>query len=158
MVACRSFPDRIDESYPLEVCENKAGQAMRKVARTLDVSENNALNVKLSPGEATIFRGRLVHGSAANHSSTRRVSILTDYTAANARHAHGQGSGQLVRGTDTWRYVAQESIPLGDSEEVDVIRRRHFLNSYPENPLMGPLESNKPPQFPDSHIFEEPQQ
>ena len=137
---------------PFEVVENHDGQALRKVARTQNVHEGQALELTLSPGEATIFSGRLVHGSGPNRSTTRRVAILTDYTAAHARQSHGKGSGQLVRGVDTWGYVAQEPAPKGDCEVSDVYRRREILTRYPENPLMGPLGNNEVPQFPDSEL------
>lgn len=137
---------------PFELHENHDGQAMRKVARTLDVGEDKAVALTLSPGEATIFSGRLIHGSGANNSQARRVSVLTDYTAAHARQSCGIGSGQLLRGVDTWGYIAQEPTPLGDCEEADVRNRREILNRYPENPLMGPLGPNETPQFPDSNL------
>lgn len=137
---------------PFEVRENHHGQAMRKVARTLDVCEDQAVALTLLPGQATIFSGRLVHGSSPNPSSTRRVSILTDYTAAHARQSHGTGSGQLVRGVDTWGHIAREPTPVGDCDKVDVRHRREILNRYPENPLMGPLGLNETPQFPGSEI------
>lgn len=135
---------------PFSVVENMDGQAKRKVARTLDVAEDSAVSLSLSPGEATIFSGRLIHGSAPNESDCRRVAILTDYTAAHARQTIGQGSGQLVRGADQWGYIAQEPIPCGDCEHTDVLNRRQILNRYPENPLMGPLSRGETPTFPDS--------
>jgi len=137
---------------PFEIRENPDGQALRKVARTRNVCEDQAVSLTLSPGQATIFSGRLVHGSGPNRSTERRVSILTDYTAAHARQSHGKGSGQLVRGIDKWGYIAQEPVPAGDCEEADVHHRREILNAYPENPLMGPLGPDEIPQFPDSDI------
>jgi non-haem Fe2+, alpha-ketoglutarate-dependent halogenase len=135
---------------PFEIIENSNGQAMRKVARTMDVNENQAVSLTLAPGEASIFSGRLVHGSGPNSSSKRRVAILSDYTAAHARQSQGAGSGQLVRGTDTWGYITQEPVPVGNCSEVDVKNRREFLTRFPENPLMGPLSDNEAPQFLDS--------
>ena len=137
---------------PFDVVENYDGQALRKVARTRNVREDQALSLTLSPGEATIFSGRLVHGSGPNRSTKRRVAILTDYTAAHARQSHGKGSGQLIRGVDTWGRIAQEPAPEGDCEVSDIFRRREILNRYPENPLMGPLEINEMPRFPDSNL------
>ena len=137
---------------PFDVIENQDGQALRKVSRTRYVNDHHALSLTLSPGEATIFSGRLVHGSGPNRSAKRRVAILTDYTAAQARQTHGMGSGQLVRGVDTWSMIAEEPTPVGDCEERDVLLRREILNRYPENPLMGPLGINEVPRFPDSNL------
>ncbi len=147
------IPGSHRQVLPFEVIENKRGQAMRKVARTLDVVEDEAVSLTLAPGEATVFSGRLIHGSGPNLSPNRRVSILTDYTAAHARQSQGRGSGQLVRGQDKWGHIAQESIPVGNCEEIDVRHRREILNKYPENPLMGPLRPGEIPQFPDSNLI-----
>ncbi|MFT5502822.1 MAG: non-heme Fe2+,alpha-ketoglutarate-dependent halogenase [Gammaproteobacteria bacterium] len=138
---------------PFEIIENNDGQAMRKVARTMDVNEDQAVSLTLAPGEATIFSGRLVHGSRPNLSSKRRVSILTDYTAAHSRQSQGVGSGQLVRGIDTSGYITEEPVPVGDCEDIDVKNRREILKRFPENPLMGPLEDDEIAQFPDSDIL-----
>ena len=138
--------------HPFEVIENPDGQAKRKVARTLGVPEEEAVSLALKPGEATIFSGRLVHGSGPNRSASRRVAILTDYTAANARQSRGQGSGQLVRGSDRWGFIVSEPVPTGDCKGQDVLRRREVLNNYPENPLMGSLDPGETAQFPDAPI------
>ena len=66
---------------PFEVVVNDDGQALRKVARTLDVDETAAVDLTLEPGEVTLFSGLLVHGSGANKSLQRRIAVLTDYTA-----------------------------------------------------------------------------
>jgi non-haem Fe2+, alpha-ketoglutarate-dependent halogenase len=144
------IPGSHKQVLPFSVLENTDGQAMRKVARTLDVDEAKAVSLTLRPGEATIFSGRLVHGSGPNPSTKRRVAILTDYTAADAQQSRGQGSGQLVRGIDSWGYIAPERIPIGECQLADVEHRRDILNQYPENPLMGPLEPGEIPQFLDS--------
>src|SRR6185295_9848929 len=47
----------------------------------------NAVDLVLAPGEAAIFSGDLIHGSASNQSAARRIAILTDYTAAHARQS-----------------------------------------------------------------------
>ena len=134
---------------PYDLCENPDGQAKRKVARTRGVGEDQTVQLTLSAGEATIFSGRLVHGSGPNTSSARRVSILTDSSAAHSRQSVGSGSGQLLRGVDRWGYIAPEPVPAGDCAEADVQRRRDILQRYPENPLMGPLGLDEAPRFPD---------
>jgi hypothetical protein len=124
-------------------------QARRRVARTLGVSEADAVDLTLAPGEATFFSGLLVHGSAPNRSGRRRIAILTDYTAAHAKQSAGRGSGQLLRGVDTWGHIAPEPVPVGICTPASVVARRRILRAFPENPLMGPLEPGQAVAFPD---------
>ena len=141
---------------PFEVVVNSDGQAQRKVARTLQVNESEALDLDLAPGEATFFSGRLVHGSGPNRSAERRIAILTDYTAAHAQQSKGQGSGQLLRGGDAWGHIAPEPVPTGSCTAADAARRREILARYPENPLMGPLAPGERARFPDDPAFVPP--
>lgn len=145
----RIIPGSHRSVLPFEVVVNDDGQALRKVARTLQVREDDALDLNLEAGEAAFFSGLLVHGSGANRSRRRRIAILTDYTAAHARQSRGRGSGQLPRGVDAWGYTAKEPVPVGSCTDADVIRRREILNRYPENPLMGPLTPGETARFPD---------
>ena len=145
----RVVPGTHRSVLPFEVVVNDDGQALRRVARTLDVQENDALDLTLEAGEAAFFSGLLVHGSGANRSRGRRIAILTDYTAAHARQSHGRGSGQLLRGVDAWGHTAKEPVPLGACTEADVLRRRTILRRYPENPLMGPRAPGEAARFPD---------
>jgi Phytanoyl-CoA dioxygenase (PhyH) len=145
----RVIPGSHRSLLPFEVVVNSDGQALRKVARTLHVREQDALDLTLEPGEATVFSGLLVHGSGANRSRRRRIAILTDYTAAHARQSQGRGSGQLVRGIDPWGHIAEEPVPAGSCTDVSVALRRQILSTYPENPLMGPLAPGETARFPD---------
>ena len=145
----RVIPGSHRSIQPFELVVNDDGQAKRRVARTLHVREDGAVDLTLAAGEATLFSGRLVHGSCHNVSTRRRIAILTDYTAAHARQSRGRGSGQLVRGRDQWGHFAHEPVPVGSCTALSVKQRREILNRYPENPLMGPLAPGEPIQFPD---------
>jgi non-heme Fe2+,alpha-ketoglutarate-dependent halogenase len=138
---------------PFEVVINRDGQAERKVARTLQVDEGQAVDLTLEPGQVTFFSGLLVHGSRPNCSDQRRIAILTDYTAAESKQLQGHGSGQLLRGSDNWGHIAPEPVPTGACTPANVQRRREILRSYPENPLMGPLAQGGLAQFPDDPAF-----
>jgi non-haem Fe2+, alpha-ketoglutarate-dependent halogenase len=149
----RVIPGSHNSVLPYEVVINSDGQAQRKVARTLQVDEGEALDIVLEPGQVTFFHGRLVHGSGPNRSDQRRIAILTDYTAAHAQQSQGQGSGQLLRGTDQWNHIALEPVPTGTCTPDDAQMRRQILRAYPENPLMGPLAPGELVQFLDDPAF-----
>jgi ectoine hydroxylase-related dioxygenase (phytanoyl-CoA dioxygenase family) len=146
----RVIPGTHDRVRPFDIAVNTDGQARRRVARTRDVDGAKAVDLELAPGEAAIFSGNVIHGSASNRSASRRIAILTDYTAAHARQSTGRGSGQLVRGEDRWQHFAHEPVPVGDCTRDNVLMRRRILHSYPENPLMGPLVPGEPVDFPDA--------
>ncbi|HEX9770081.1 MAG TPA: phytanoyl-CoA dioxygenase family protein [Kiloniellales bacterium] len=149
----RVIPGSHRTVLPFDVVVNDDGQAQRKVARTINVRDADAVDLALEPGEVTLFSGLLVHGSGPNRSRRRRIAILTDYTAAHARQSRGQGSGQLVRGADSWGYTAKEPIPVGSCTEANILMRRRILATYPENPLMGPLAPGEAARFPDQPAF-----
>jgi hypothetical protein len=146
----RVIPGSHDRVRPFDIVVNSDGQARRRVPRTRDVDVAKAVDLVLAPGEAAIFSGDLVHGSTSNQSAARRIAILTDYTAAHARQSIGQGSGQLVRGEDRWHHFAPEPVPVGDCTRDNVLMRRRTLQTYPENPLMGPLAPGEAIDFPDA--------
>ncbi len=125
------------------------GQKERLVARVMDVAEDQAVDLVLAPGEVAVFNGNLIHGSQPNRSETRRMAILYDYTPAEARQNVGVGSGQLVRGTDTWGHFAPEPVPEPGLTEKNVLGRRHILSTYHENVLMGPRLPGETVTFPD---------
>ena len=149
----RVVPGSHRSALPFEIIVNEDGQAQRKVTRTLQVKESDALDLTLEPGEVTFFSGLLLHGSRANRSRHRRIAILTDYTAAHARQSQGRGSGQLVRGVDAWEHIAPEPAPAGSCTAPSVVLRRKVLNTYPENPLMGSLAPGETARFPDDPAF-----
>lgn len=146
----RVIPGSHDRVRPFDIVVNTDGQARRRVPRTRDVDVAKAVDLVLAPGEAAIFSGDLIHGSASNQSAARRIAILTDYTAAHARQSIGRGSGQLVRGEDSWHHFAPEPVPVGDCTRDNVLMRRRTLQTYPENPLMGPLAPGEAIDFPDA--------
>lgn len=146
----RVIPGSHHTCLPFAVVENEDGQALRRVARCLEVREADAVELTLAPGEVTFFSGLLVHGSPANRGTARRIAVLTDYTAAQAKQSVGRGSGQLLRGVDTWGHIAPEPVPLGSCTPASALARRRILRAFPENPLMGPLEPGQAARFMDA--------
>ncbi len=94
------------------------------------------------------FNCNTIHGSNPNCSAERRFALVNDYTPAQAQQSRSMGSGQLVRGENRFDHWGIEPIPIGNLEQ-DAQARRDILNQYPENVLMGPLESGQLPAFAD---------
>jgi hypothetical protein len=146
----QAIPGSHGEVLPFSVVENSAGQADRRVARVVSPDVAKAVPLELAPGEAAFFSANVIHGSAPNLSRSRRIAILYDYTSASARQSAGRGSGQLVRGTDRWGHFGHEPFPEPGFTRANAQMRRRILRTYPENPLMGPLERGASPRFPDA--------
>ena len=141
------IPGSHDRVHPFDLVENP-GQAHRRVARLREVDPSRAVHMELRAGEVAIFSANVIHGSAANRSTSVRYAILHDYTPTAGRQSVGRGSGQLVRGRDAFGHFAHEPTPSPDFE-ANVLVRRRILMKYPENILMGPLEPGARPDFPD---------
>ena len=144
----RVIPATHDRVRPFTLTEGP-GQLNRLVARVVGADPDKAVDLTLEPGEIAIFHGNAVHGSAANTSDKRRVAILYDYTPAQARQHVGRGSGQLVRGVDTWGHWGHEPVPEPGLTEANVLNRRAMLSTYHENVLMGPRLPGERVTFPD---------
>lgn len=144
----RVIPATHDRVRPFTLTEGP-GQLNRLVARVVGADPDKAVNLTLAPGEAAIFHGNAVHGSAANTSDYRRVAILYDYTPARAVQHVGRGSGQLVRGVDTWGNWGHEPVPEPGLTEANILNRRAMLTTYHENVLMGPRLPGESITFPD---------
>ncbi len=121
----------------------------RKVARTIDVDERLAVDLILNKGEVGLFHCNTIHGSGENLSHRPRVALINDYTPADARQSTGTGSGQLVRGVNKGTGFMSEKVPVGAFTLDNILARRRTLMRYPENVLMGPLESGEQPTFAD---------
>ena len=124
----------------------------RKVARTIDVDEGQAVDLTLKQGEVALLHCNAVHGSGKNLSSRPRFGLINDYTPASARQSTGTGSGQVVRGRNSGGGFATEKIPVGAFTEDNILSRRSTLMRYPENVLMGPLPPGEQPSFADADL------
>ena len=124
----------------------------RKVARTIDVDEGQAVDLTLKQGEVALLHCNTVHGSGKNFSGRPRFGLINDYTPAGAHQSTGTGSGQVVRGRNSGGGFATEKIPVGAFTEDNILSRRSTLMRYPENVLMGPLPPGEQPSFADADL------
>ncbi len=66
----------------------------------VEVDESQQVVLCLEPGEMSLHHVRLVHGSAPNPSSDRRIGFAIRYIPTHIRQLEGDDSATLVRGTD----------------------------------------------------------
>lgn len=89
----------------------------------VEVDESKAVSMMLAPGEMSLHHIRLVHGSAPNHSSDRRIGLAVRYLPTQVRQTKGRDSAMLVRGVDEHGHFDLEPRPREDLGEAE--RRAH---------------------------------
>jgi non-heme Fe2+,alpha-ketoglutarate-dependent halogenase len=77
----------------------------------VEVDESQQVVLCLEPGEMSLHHVRLVHGSAPNPSSDRRIGFAIRYIPTHIRQLEGEDSATLVRGTDRFGHFAPEPMP-----------------------------------------------
>src|SRR5438477_5391589 len=82
----------------------------------VEVDESQAVMLNLRPGEMSLHHVRLVHGSAPNPSSDRRIGFAIRYIPTSIRRLEGEDSATLVRGEDRFHYFEHEPSPRIDMD------------------------------------------
>ncbi|HZZ92224.1 MAG TPA: phytanoyl-CoA dioxygenase family protein [Usitatibacter sp.] len=86
----------------------------------VEVDESKAVSMMLEPGEMSLHHIRLVHGSAPNHSSDRRIGLAIRYMPTRVRQTKGRDSAMLVRGVDAFGHFDAEPRPSRDLGEAEL--------------------------------------
>jgi ectoine hydroxylase-related dioxygenase (phytanoyl-CoA dioxygenase family) len=92
----------------------------------VDVDADRAVTLELQPGEMSLHHVRLVHGSAPNSSSGRRVGFAIRYLPTSVAQTNGQhDSATLVRGNDEHHHFEREPEATADFDpELVALHRR----------------------------------
>jgi ectoine hydroxylase-related dioxygenase (phytanoyl-CoA dioxygenase family) len=88
-------------------------------------AEDTAVPVPLKAGEVSIHDDKLVHGSPANPSATRRAGLTIRYSRTNVKcdlTINPHFTTYLCRGTDTFRYNPVGVVPVNQFGRLD---RKH---------------------------------
>ncbi len=87
-----------------------------------EIAEQDAIDLELAPGEASLHHVGLIHGSGPNRASDRRIGFTIRYIPTSARQLLGKDSAVLVRGEDAYGHFAPEPPPACDLEPAAVAR------------------------------------
>ncbi|MBV8493266.1 MAG: phytanoyl-CoA dioxygenase family protein [Alphaproteobacteria bacterium] len=82
----------------------------------VEVDEGKAAPLNLRPGEMSLHHVRVVHGSAPNPSSDRRIGFAIRYIPTHIRQLEGDDSATLVRGEDRFHHFEHEPRPRSDMD------------------------------------------
>jgi ectoine hydroxylase-related dioxygenase (phytanoyl-CoA dioxygenase family) len=101
--------------------------------RVTDVDESQAVACPLRPGQASLHHGWLLHASAPNRSSDRRIGLNVQYVAPQVRQTKLPGySAWLVRGEDRYHHYAAD-IPAEIDLDADALARRSQMERLHRN-------------------------
>lgn len=104
----------------------------------VDVSEEEAVDVVLRPGEFSMHNVLLFHGSKPNSSDIRRVGYAIRYIPTHARQTVGvRDSATLVRGVDSYGNFELEQAPVAAFDEAAVAQHRRAVGESRQSLLMG---------------------
>lgn len=85
-------------------------------------AEDTAVPVTLKAGEVSIHDDKLVHGSPANPSATRRAGLTIRYSRTNVKcdlSINPHFTTYLCRGTDTFKYNPVGAVPAQQYGRLD---------------------------------------
>ncbi len=85
------------------------------------IDENQAVNLEVPIGHATMFAFRIAHASHPNQSDDRRIGYAIRYIPPDARQTlSDRDAAALVRGKDQFGYFEHEPEPACDFDPVAV--------------------------------------
>lgn len=86
----------------------------------VEVDKSKAVGVGLKAGEMSLHHIKLVHGSAPNHSTDRRIGVALRYIPTHVRQTKLRDTAMLVRGVDEYHHFDDEARPRADLDEAAV--------------------------------------
>jgi non-haem Fe2+, alpha-ketoglutarate-dependent halogenase len=86
-----------------------------------DINENDAVDIVLKAGEASLHHIRMLHASGPNRANYRRVGLAVRYIPPYVKQTKiTHDSAMLLRGEDDYGHFFLEPEPKGDADETAV--------------------------------------
>ncbi|MEX0960034.1 MAG: phytanoyl-CoA dioxygenase family protein [Burkholderiales bacterium] len=86
----------------------------------VEVDDNQAIEMVLQPGEASLHHVRIVHGSEPNRADFRRIGFAIRYVPTYVRQTEGpRDYATLVRGVDRYHHFEMEPVPETEFGEAE---------------------------------------
>jgi hypothetical protein len=96
---------------------------------TVDVRENDAIDVCLNPGQFSLHHVLIFHASAQNRSTEPRIGFAIRYIPTHVRQTAGEReSATLVRGVDDFGHFDKEQAPESDMHPDAVARHGEIID------------------------------
>ena len=93
---------------------------------SVEIDEDQAVNIEVGSGEAALFAYRIAHASYPNRSDDRRIAVAIRYIPPDARQTLVDwDSASLVRGRDSCGNFEHEPMPARDFDPAAVEFHRY---------------------------------
>ncbi len=97
----------------------------------VEVDEDDAVDLELSAGEASLHHVRIFHSSGANRSADRRIGVAFRYLPTHVRQTAGiRESAMLVRGVDEYGHFDAEPRPASDLDDAALAAHANALSRF----------------------------
>ncbi len=94
------------------------------------IDDASVVNVALEPGQASFHHGKLLHASAPNRSSERRIGLAIQYIAPHVRQVvANEDFCMLVRGEDHYNHFHHIPQPVSDLSEDAISWHNRILTA-----------------------------
>jgi len=91
----------------------------------VEVDEDEAVHVRLNPGEMSLHHGQLIHGSSPNETDDRRIGLALRYIHAGMRQqSEERPYARLITGEDRHGHFDLQDRTRGVLEPADIERAR----------------------------------
>ena len=94
----------------------------------VEVTEDEATDVVLAPGQMSLHHVNIVHGSKANPSDKPRIGFVARYMTPSVKQSGFQQPVILARGEDRFGHFEHMSGPP-DSSDFDAALQRHLVTA-----------------------------
>lgn len=119
---------------------------LRGQSAAVEVSDDDAHDIELAPGEMSLHHVRMLHGSRPNTSERPRVGLAIRYIATHVRQRGPRQGASLVRGDDAFGYFDHEPAPAHDDDPVALqwhrLSRRRYVGELLWETLRRPSPAN----------------
>lgn len=95
----------------------------------VDVSDDEATDVVLSPGQMSLHHVNIVHGSLANSSDKKRIGFVARYITPSVRQSGHPQPVILARGKDAYGHFKPMEGPP-DSDDLDAAVEAHLQSAH----------------------------
>lgn len=103
----------------------------------VEVDAQKAVRVDLKPGEMSLHHVRIIHGSAPNPSTDRRIGFAIRLIPTSVQQVLGEDSATLVRGVDTIKSFEHEPSPAFDMDPAMVAYHKRVTQRNAQILLKG---------------------
>ena len=99
----------------------------------MEVDEDAAVTMALTPGQVSLHNVRLAHASGPNRSADRRIGVSLHYIPTRSKQLVGEwDSAALVRGEDRFHHFEATPVPRHDMDPEAVAFHEKASNAVRE--------------------------